>query len=259
MPIEGSTLRRPAHFRRSARTLALLLVLSAYYVVGGGAPASAAAAYSLEGDESHWPPFLPARDSVADAALVEHVWAHVTFQRTLSARPVDVPLPLYAALIDAPDVLAAAATRLGIASEIAERRGDGTYAFRGPKGSSAVYRVLVNEPHRRVVLSHGYMIVLGLRVAGAVLGILEIENHEAGVRQQLTVHARVDNTVWALLTRVLLAFLPSLADEQLSRGFRIAGAVATWAWRDRDEFCAWLNRSRLDAPRVASSAGCSPQ
>ena len=216
-----------------------------------------APAYALEGDDARWPPFLPARNSVADAPLVEHVWAHVTFQRTLSARPVDVPLPLYAALIDAPDVLAAAATRLGIASEIAERRTDGTYEFRGPKGSRAVYRVLVSEPDRRVVLSHGYMVVWGVQVAGAVLGILAIEEREAGVVQQLTVYARVNNTVWALLTRVLFALLPSLADEQLSRGFRIAGAVATWAWRDRDEFCAWFNRSRLDSPRVASSAGCS--
>jgi hypothetical protein len=216
-----------------------------------------APAYALEGDDARWPPFLPARNSVADAALIEHVWAHVTFQRTLSGPPIDVPLPLYAALIDAPDVLAAAATRLGLASETAERRTDGTYEFRGPKGSSAVYRVLVSEPERRVVLSHGYLVVWGVQVAGAVLGILAIEAGEAGVRQQLTVHARVENTVWALLAKVLVAILPSVADEQLSRGFRIAGAVATWARRDRDEFCAWLDRSRLDAPRVASAAGCA--
>ncbi len=217
-----------------------------------------APASSLGGDDSRWPPFLPVRESVPDAALIEDVWAHVTFQRTLTAPRVDVPLPLYAALIDAPDVLAAAATRLDLASDTAARRADGTWEFRSQKGSRAVYRVLVNEPERRVVLSHGYLVVLGLQVAGTVIGTLELEDHEAGgVRQQLTVHARVDNTVWALLTKVLLTFLPSLADEELSRGFRIAGAVATWAGRDRDEFCAWLDGSRLDSPRVASAAGCS--
>ena len=211
---------------------------------------------SLAADDSRWPPFLPARDSVPDAALVEHVWGHETFRRTLSPPPLDVPLVLYAALIDAPDVLAAAAARRGLSTETAARRADGSYEFRSPKGSRAVYRVLVSEPDRRVVLSHGHLVVVGLKVAGSVLGVLELQDREEGLRQRLTVHARLDNTVWAFLMKFLLALMPALADEQLSRGFRIAGAIATWARHDRDEFCAWLGGSGIEAPRVAFATGC---
>ena len=59
-----------------------------------------------------------------------------------------------------------------------------------------------------------------------------------------------------LLARFLLALLPSLADAELARGFRITAAVATGARQDGDGFCAWLRSSGFETPRIATAAGC---
>ncbi len=206
--------------------------------------------------DARWPPFLPARDAVPDAAVVERVWTGETFRRVITPPPVAVPLGLYGALIDAPDVVAAAATRLGIATETVAPLPDGSWEIRSTKGSRAVYRVLLRAPDRRVVLSHGHVIVLGFQVPGAVLGVLDLREQGTGVEQHLTAHARIEHAAWALLARFLLALLPSLADAELARGFRITAAVATWAGTERDAFCAWLASAGFDAPRVATAASC---
>jgi hypothetical protein len=215
-----------------------------------------ALASSPEAGDARWPPFLPPRDSLSEASLVEQVWVNKTFQRSFSAPPLNVPMTLYAALIDSPDVVAAAAIQLGIANDTAERQVDGSYELRSSDGSRARYRVLVSEANRRVVFSHGHVVILRLSVKGSVLGILDLHNHGDGIHQLLTVHAHVENTAWALLTKLILALLPSLADEELGRGFRIARDVATWALRDRGEFCAWLIDSRLESANVAAAASC---
>lgn len=168
-----------------------------------------------------------------------------------------MPLALYAALIDAPDVVAAAARRLGVATETVTSLGDGGWDVRSAKGSRAVYRVLASDAERRVVLSHGHVMVLGLAIPGSVLGVLELRDRTTSVEQRLTVHARVENAAWALVARFLLALLPSLADAELARGFRITAAVATWVGREPAEFCAWLESSGFAAPRVATAAACT--
>lgn len=215
------------------------------------------AATPTAAEDPPWPPFLPPRATVSEAARIERIWTGETFRRTLTPPPVDVPLALYAALIDAPDVVAAAARRLGVATETVASLGDGSWEVRSTKGSRAVYRVLASDPDRRVVLSHGHVLVLGLAIPGSVLGVLELRDRTTSVDQRLTVHARVENAAWALVAKFLLALLPSLADAELARGFRITAAVATWAGRDPADFCAWLPSSGLASPRIATAAGCA--
>lgn len=171
--------------------------------------------------------------------------------------PVEVPLALYAALIDAPDVVAAAARRLAIATETVASLPDGSWDVRSTKGSRAAYRVLLSAPDRRVVLSHGHVMVLGLAIPGSVLGVLELDDRVTSVGQRLALHARVENAAWALVAKFLLALLPSLADAELARGFRITAAVATWAGGDRTGFCSWLDSTGFVSLPIATSAGCT--
>jgi hypothetical protein len=214
------------------------------------------AAIPTAAEDSTWPSFLPPRASVPEAPRVERIWAGETFRRTLTPAPVDVPLALYVALIDAPDVVAGAARQLGVATESVTSLGDGSWEVRSEKGSRAVYRVLASDPDRRVVLSHGHVMVLGLAIPGSVLGVLELRDRTTSVDQRLTVHARIENAALALVAKFLVALLPSLADAELARGFRITAAVATWAGRERAEFCAWLGSTGLASPRIATAAGC---
>lgn len=214
------------------------------------------AAIATAAEDPTWPPFLPPRATVPEATRVERIWTGETFRRTLTPPPVEVPLGLYGALIDAPDVVAAAARRLGVATETVTSLGDGSWEVRSEKGSRAVYRVLSSTPDRRVVLSHGHVMVLGLAIPGSVLGMLDLRDRTTSVEQRLTVHARVENAAWALVAKFLLALLPSLADAELARGFRITAAVATWAGRDPVDFCAWLGSSGSTSPRIVAAAGC---
>lgn len=214
---------------------------------------------------ARWPPFLPPREVVPEAARIERVWTEETFRRTLTPPPVAVPLALYTALIDAPDVVAAAARHLAIATETVVALPDGSWEIRSMKGARAIYRTLLAEPDRgrqaapdrRVVLSHGHVMVLGFAIPGTVLGVLELRDRAAGVEQRLTVHARIENAAWALVAKFLMALLPSLADAELARGCRITAAVATWAHLHRDELCGWLRSSGLASPRIATAARCA--
>ena len=212
---------------------------------------------SHEAGSRRWPSFLPPRESVPDAPVVEHLWLNRTFQRSFSPPVLNVPIILYAALIDSPDVLAAAARARGIAHETAEHLDDGSYELLRPDGFAAIYRVLVSEPNKRIALSYGHVVLFGVRVKGAVLGILDLRDQGDGIRQHVTAYAHVENKGWALVTKFILALLPSIADTELSAGFRMAGDVATWALRERGAFCAWLKGSHLESARVAAAAGCS--
>src|SRR3990170_4598696 len=58
-----------------------------------------------------WPPFLEPRGAFPDevAAAIARVWREPTLARTVHGRPAPVPMALLAALVDAPEVTAAAA------------------------------------------------------------------------------------------------------------------------------------------------------
>jgi hypothetical protein len=175
----------------------------------------------------------------------------------LSPPPIDAPLALYAALIDAPDVLAAAAARLGIADETAARRSDGGWELRSPRGAHAVYRVLRHAPDRRVVLGYGHAVVWGFEIPGTVLGVLDLDDRAGAIRQRLAVRVRLESAVWRLIGRLAVVLLPGFVDQKLIHGFRAAAAVATWAARDRPAFCTWLGAFGLASPDVARAADCA--
>jgi hypothetical protein len=215
----------------------------------------------LDAQEPLWPPFLPASAELRNAALVEDVWAHRTFERHLNAPPLHVPIVAYVALIDSPDILAAAARFRGLTDETAEEAGGGDFELRSPDGSRASYRVIWSEPNRRVILSRGSRVVFGLAVSAAVLGVLTVSNAQGPIQQDLRVVVQMDNPVLSLLTRAVRLILPSIADKELLRGFQLAHEVAEWAWWDRQGFCRWLHDSAVSGKRaqeVGHSFECPP-
>ena len=200
-----------------------------------------AACWALRADSREaWPPFLAAASAAPNEELVRDVWNHATFERVVEAPPLRAPLPIYEAVIDAPDVLAAAATHLQLTTESAEALPDGGFELRGPHGSSAWYRSLSADHRHRVVLSQGTIVVAGIPVNAAVLGDLTISNVDGTIRQQLNAFVRLQNPVLSWATKFLLFVLPALADHELARGFALAQAVSTWADRDPAGFCRWL-------------------
>jgi hypothetical protein len=215
----------------------------------------------IAGAQDHgWPPFLPDRAGVRDAATVERVWAQPTFARHLDAPPLDVPIALYSTIIDAPDVLAAGARKLGLTDESARENGDGSFTLVSPRGSRATYRVLVAEAERRATLSTGTKIVAGVGVDAIVLGELRMSSGAGPLRQHLDVYVRVENPILSGVARALQFVLPGIADNELLRGFGLAAAVAHWAIDDRSGFCSWLEGAGVGASRrarVAAAARCA--
>lgn len=205
---------------------------------------------SLDAQETSWPSFLPARAEVRNAELVEEVWKGRTFERHLNAPPLHVPIVAYVALIDSPDILAAAARYRGITDESAEEVNGSRFELRSPDGSRASYRVIWSQPNRRVILSQGSRVVFGLTVSAAVVGVLTISNLRGPIQQDLRVFVRMDNPVLSFLTRAVRLILPSIADKELLRGFQLAHEVAEWAWWDRQGFCTWLHDSAVSGKRA---------
>jgi len=165
---------------------------------------------------------------------------------------------MYVALIDAPDVLTSAANHLGLTEETAEALSDGSFKLLSPDGSFALYRVLLSKPGTRVIFSKGERVYLGIGVRAAVLGELSLSGAEDGLRQDLKVYVRVENPFLSWMTRALRLLLPSFADEELLRGFRLAREVAVWAAEDRQGFCRWLSANPPTARtrNAALAVGC---
>lgn len=214
-----------------------------------------------DGRSGDRPTFLPSREAAPYAEDVRDVRANPTFERELSAPLVQTAQAIYVALIDAPDVLTAAANHRGLTDETAQALDDGSFRLTSPDGSFAQYRVLLSEPGRREIFSRGERVVLGIGVRAAVLGELSLTAERDGLHQQLKVYIRVENAFLSWMTRALRLLLPAFADDELLRGFRLAREVARWVAQDEAGFCRWLATIPATARTrdVALAVGCRTQ
>jgi hypothetical protein len=211
-------------------------------------PAIVALLLVVRAEAARWPPFAPARESLTPgvAASIEQVWANPTLVRAVEIEPATVPLGVYAAFIDVPDVTAAAARRLGLAKYEVYRLDDGWYEADDHDGADGVYHVVSREGGRRVVLSWGShrSAFLGT-IRGSALTLVELEDRSESTGQRLTAYVLIDNPLAAVLARVLVTVFGSLADRKLTEGLAVASQVAAWAMTRPAEFCDWLQRSAL--------------
>jgi len=228
----------PGKARALAPALVLLVALAASAADEPAAPA--------------WPPFLEPRAAFPDeiAAAIARVWREPTLARTVHAKPAPVPFALLAALVDAPEVTAAAARHRELARWKVRALGDERWEAEDGDGARGRYRVLRRDARRRVILSSGEhaSFLLGT-ITGSALTLLDLEPREAGVEQSLHAWVRIDNPVAAFLARVLITLFGGLADRKLGEGLRVTAAVAAWAVERPGEFCAWLAREALPPER----------
>jgi hypothetical protein len=204
--------------------------------------------------EARWPPFLPARVSFSSelAASVERTWTDRTLSRTIRVPSVRAPFDLYSALIDTPDVTAAAARYRNYAKDEVRQVDGNLYEADDHNGSRGFYRVLVRERDRRVIFSWGEhsASILGT-ITGDALTLLALEPEDGVVDQTVTVHVRIANSFLAALARTMLVPFGGLADRKLSEGLQVATRVAGWAVSEPGEFCGWLRRSGIALERRA--------
>lgn len=189
-----------------------------------------------------WPPFLHASDGypVQIASAVRRLWTDATFTRTVGAEPAPVPLAFYLRFVDAPDVAAGAARHRGLTAYHITTLGDDWYEANGG-GAQGVYRVLVRDGGRRVVLSWGTHrgSILGT-IGGSALTRLEFVDDDGRTAQRLVVNVLIDNGVAAGITRTVLPLFGWFVDRKLAEAFRTTATAAAWAHAKPDEFCAWL-------------------
>jgi len=221
-----------------------------------------------------WPPFLapPGEFSAEIVASVERVWAEPTLTRTVEGDAIDAPFDVYRVFVDAADVTAAAARHLGIARHEVRVREDGWYEADDHDGARGLYRVLVREPDRRVILSLGHHTSAFLgTIRGRALTVLTFDDRDDRVVPGLTAYVLIENRTAAVLARMLVRIFGFVADRKLTEGFRITARVVEWARREPAEFCAWLESRPVPAERVrlvvdalpachgvlAGAAGCS--
>lgn len=206
---------------------------------------------------SAWPPFLPAPDEYPGyiARAITRLWTEPTFAREVRAAPAPVPPASYLRFVDAPDLTAAAARHLDLAQYDVDVLGNDWYAANDHDGARGIYRVLLRDGGRRVVLSWGTHrgAILGA-VHGSALTRLDFSGEAGRTGQRLAVHVIIDSAVAAGLTRTMLPIFGWLVDRKLTEGFRTTSRVAAWAQDRPDEFCAWFGGA-LTPERRAELAG----
>jgi hypothetical protein len=206
--------------------------------------ASAAAATATA-----WPPFLPPPERFSAVVIdsIERVWRAPTLTRSVEAEPVHVERAVYLAFVDAPDVTAAAARHLGLARYDVEVIGPDWYRADDHAGARGVYRVLLRDGDRRVILSWGSHAgrVLGT-IRGHALSVMDFAARDHTTVPHLTAYVLIENPVAARLASVLAPLFGGLIDRKLTDGFRVTARVAEWAVADHEAFCAWLASTPFD-------------
>jgi hypothetical protein len=232
-----TTSRRRKPKNRAAAALALLLLT---------APA-------LAGDRRPpWPPFLPPSSRYAAdlVAAIEQVWQDPTLVRRVQGRPARVPLEVYIAFVDAPEVTAAAARFLKLARYEVEGLGGDWFRATDHDGASGTYVILARFPTRRVMLSWGEHSgrLLGT-ISGSALTLLEFEARDGLVDQHVQAWVRIEQSFAAALARMLFPIFGHVADRKLVEGAAVAAQVAEWAVADPEAFCEWLGATPQRAAR----------
>jgi len=195
-----------------------------------------------------WPPLLGSREAFPPevSTAVERVWTEPTLRRTINGPPVRVPLDVYEAFVDAPDVTAAAARFSRIRTFDIHALDDDSYLGDDGDGAQFVSRVLRREPRRRVLLSEGQLVnpLLGTINASA-LTVLDLEPQDGEVSPKLTAYMYIAKGGGATLARLLVPRFGFIADRKLGEGLRATSAVAEWAVERSGSFCDWLAHEPL--------------
>src|SRR5262249_44407857 len=142
-----------------------------------------------------WPTVLASRESYSPdvSAAVERVWSDPTLSRTVKGRAALVPLDVYAAFLDAPDVTAAAARHRGFAKYEIRAIDDNRYVASDGDSAHGSAEVLQRQPRRVVVLSRGEHTgpFLGT-ISGSALTIIDLEPQRRGVNPTLVAYVYID-------------------------------------------------------------------
>src|SRR5262245_35587020 len=199
-----------------------------------------------------WPPVLGSRESYpADvSATVERVWTDPTLSRTVKGRAARVPVDVYLAFLDAPDVTAAAARFKGFAKYDIRAVDDSHYLASDGAGARGSAEVLQRDRRRVVVLSRGEHTgpFLGT-ISGSALTVIDLEPQGHGVDPTLVAYVYIDNPLAANLARTLVPTFGFIADRKLGEGMRVTAQVAEWAVHPSGGFCDWLAREQLPPAR----------
>src|SRR5215831_18321930 len=154
-----------------------------------------------------WPPLLGSREGFPPevSAAVERVWVEPTLSRTINGPSARVPLDVYVAFVDTPEVTAAAARFRRIRSYDIHALDDDRYWGDDGDGARFHARVLRREPRRRVLLTEGEQIspVLGT-IRGSALSVLDLETQEGQITPRLTAYVYIANRGAATFAKVLV-------------------------------------------------------
>ena len=212
-----------------------------------------------------WPPPLVESTAVLTpevSAALECVWATPTLRRRVHAGSARAPLEVYLAFLDTPEVTAAAARFLKLASYDVHVLDDDRYEGDDVEGARGFSQVLRRDRQRRVIFSQGeYTGPIFGTVRGSALMVLDLEPRGDSIEPNLAAYLYVEDHLAAGLTRLFAGTLGFLADRELTRGLRITAEVAEWAVNRPGDFCAWLAREPLATDRrhriVAALPACS--
>jgi hypothetical protein len=197
-----------------------------------------------------WPSLLGSREAFSPevSAAVERIWLRPTLSRTINGPSARVPVDVYAAFVDTPEVTAAAARFRRIWSYEIHALDDNRYWGDDGDGAQGVAQVLRREPRRRVVLSQGQHTspLLGT-IGGSALTVLDLEPRDGAVNPRLTAYVYIDNRSAATLARLLVPTFGFIADQKLGEELRVTSTVAEWAVDRSGGFCDWLGHEPIAA------------
>ena len=195
-----------------------------------------------------WPSLLGPREALAPevSGAVERVWGEPTFTRTVNARPARVPVEVYTAFIDTPEVTFAAARFRHIGNFVVRALDEDRYVASDGDGARGVAHLIRREPRRRVFLSQGEHTspFLGT-ITGSALTVLDLESRQNEVAPRLTAYVLIDDRFAAAMARMLIPTFGFIADRKLAEGLQVTAEVAEWAVARSGDFCAWLSREQF--------------
>ncbi len=191
---------------------------------------------------------------------VQEILADPTFTRELDF-VAHANLQVFTYLLDHPDLNAALARALRIASYEVVPISPRQYRGADADGNAGTIEVFSAEGHERAFVQRGVSSGWWFgEIGGRVVALVVFAPEADSVRGTVTVWARIDQGIVDRLLRFLKPFLGGLLDRKLNEQFSIPKRVAEAAAQHPDRFCPLVGAVSDGSPEerqaLAGLAGC---
>ena len=154
--------------------------------------------------------------SARDAEEVRNVVKHRTIRRSLTEVEFVGTSQVYAFLLERLPFAAAGIRALGVQNYRVEDNGDGTFTADDGAGATGVFRLVYEEPGKKIYYAEGRYDGKVIKVKGKAVAVVEfVELPDKKMKNWVSFHFRFDSVIVGTVVKVISCVIGPLVDSKI--------------------------------------------